>query len=433
MRAPPHSVDSEQTLLSCCLQDPRILGVLDLPEEAFYVEPHRLVYRALIDLRAEGSVSVGALGERLHQRGELRMVGGAEGLLALVEYAGTLVGWEHHARIVQGHATRRALAAACEIVRQAATDPEADLDALQAQVERDILGVFRAGGSDEPLTMAAVMERVDVGLRARQAGCPDTRVLTGFCDLDRMLCLSPGDLVVLAGDASHGKTALALDVAEHVAARGERVLVFELEMLAETLGQRRIAAGSGIPLTRLRTEALQADQAYLARREMERLRRLALRIDERSGVTLAQVASTCRRQTARWGQLALVVVDYLQLLAPTDTRATRERQVAEVSGGLKALAKELRSVVLLVSSLNRDRGARRNQRPTRANLRDSGQIEFDADAIVFVFREDVADPDSPKKGIGEIIVDKQRNGPTGVVELAYLGERVSFGDLARGR
>jgi replicative DNA helicase len=262
-----------------------------------------------------------------------------------------------------------------------------------------------------------------------------TGVPTGFYDFDRMTSgMQPGDLIILAARPSMGKTALAINIAEHVALNeGLPVAVFSMEMGASQLAIRIVGSIGRIDQGRLRTGKLTPDEWPRLTESIEKLRNVSLHIDETPGLTPSELRANARRLARSCGQLGLIVVDYLQLMSGSssdgDNRAT---EIGEISRGLKMLAKELQCPVIALSQLNRSVEQRTDKRPMMSDLRESGAIEQDADVIMFIYRDDYYNKDSKEPGVAEVIIGKQRNGPTGTVKLAFLKPITKFESLASG-
>ena len=262
-----------------------------------------------------------------------------------------------------------------------------------------------------------------------------TGVATGFYDFDRMTSgLQPGDLVVLAARPSMGKTALAINIAEHVALNeGLPVAVFSMEMGASQLAIRIVGSIGRIDQSRLRTGKLTADEWPRLTESIEKLRNVSLHIDETPGLTPSELRANARRLARQCGKLGLIVVDYLQLMSgSTSDGENRATEIGEISRGLKMLAKELQCPVMALSQLNRSVEQRTDKRPMMSDLRESGAIEQDADVIMFIYRDDYYNKDSKEPGVAEVIIGKQRNGPTGTVKLAFLKPITKFESLASG-
>jgi replicative DNA helicase len=441
LKLPPHSIEAEQSVLGGLLLDndaaDRIGDVLGA--EDFYADAHRLIYDHCTRLIAEGKpADVVTLAESLSSVHKLDYVGGLTYLGALVQNVPTAANIRHYATIVRERSILRQLASTAGEIADAAFNPMGRsarevLDVAEAKVlhiaEQGSRGAKNFAKIHELL--AGVVERIEE-LYNRDNPSDVTGIATGFTDLDRMTSgLQPGDLVVVAGRPSMGKTAFALNVGEHVAlALAKPVVVFSMEMGATQLAQRLIGSVGRLPSQHLRTGRLQPDDWERLSAALGRLSEAPILIDETPALTAIEIRSRTRRIMKQYGQLGLVVVDYLQLMSATGQGENRATEISEISRSMKALAKELRVPVMALSQLNRSLEQRPNKRPVMSDLRESGAIEQDADVIIFIYRDEVYNPDTQDKGVAEIIVGKQRNGPIGTVRLTFLGEYTRFENFA---
>ena len=330
---------------------------------------------------------------------------------------------------------RRLIAAGQRVVETGYSLPE-DVGAAVDQAETMVLEVGRSRSSDTVVSFADLLGAGIAGLEARYAsGGAISGLPTGFSDLDQMLSgLQPGDLVVLGARPSVGKSALALDMVRHVAFRdGRPVLLFSLEMSKEQLADRFIAAEAKVNLQHLRNGRLDETEWSRISSAIARIGASPLYIDHKRDIGVAEIRAKARRVRAQLGDLALVVVDYLQLMHSDAGSRPENRQieVAGISRGLKVLAGELGVPVLALSSLSRNLEARADKRPNLSDLRESGALEADADVVCFLYRDELYNRDSSDRGIAEVIVAKQRNGPTGFVKLAFLEHLAHFASMAR--
>ena len=430
-RVPPSSPRSETGVVGCLLYRPALLAdVLDtglLPED-FYRPAWGRAFAAVLSLSARGdaidAVTVDAeLGET-EGRPDMADLLGAGADVPSLAHAVT------YAERVHGAARLRRVLAACAEVTERAFDPASrkDVDGFTDWAERTVMAATeRADAREDPAPLAEVLDRSIAELRSRASG-EQVGIPTGFLDLDRMTGgLRSGQLIVLGARPSVGKSALALDVALHVARTSGPVLFVSAEMGALELGSR-VLSGGGVASDKLLTAKL--DNLDFSRLEARRaeLVDVPLMIDDSPGSTLGTIRARARRQVSRGG-LALLIVDYLQLIDGDGNRERREQEVAAVSRGLKALARELHVPVLAVAQLNRAVELRADKRPVLADLRDSGQLEQDADLVTFLYRPGVYDLDADP-GETELAIAKHRNGPTGIVHLVWLPSRMTFKDAA---
>ena len=438
-RIPPHHLEAEQSVLGSVLVDNAVLERLEglIQADAFYKLGHQKIWRAMERLAAAGEpIDLVTLSEELKRAGELDEVGGYTYLVGLAEQTPTAAYAEHYARIVAEKAALRRLIAAAGEVMRLAYDEAGSLEEILDKAGQKILEVQRDGGRRDFAAMNELVHQTFEHIHRlyENQGAP-TGVRTGFRELDRMIGgLEPGSLTIIAARPSMGKTSLALTIAQHAALKENvPVGIFSLEMPAIQLVTRIITAEARIDMNRLR-------QGQLSERDFQRLVDVAGRIseapiyiDDTPDLTLLELRARARRLAAQY-QLGLIVVDYLQLMsgaAGSVKSENRQQEIAAISRGLKGLARELEVPVVALSQLSRAVESRPNKRPMLSDLRESGSIEQDADLVLFIYRDEYYNPHSEKAGIAEIIVGKQRNGPTGTVELQFHAAHVRFNDLAR--
>ncbi|RDI96024.1 replicative DNA helicase [Meiothermus sp. QL-1] len=438
-RVPPHNLDAEASLLGSVLLDSEVLDRLEgyVTAEAFYKEGHRKIWAAMVDLRTRGQpVDLVTVAEALRQAGELESVGGVSYLIGLSENTPTAAYADYYGRIVAEKWTLRRLIAAAGEAMRLAYEEEGSLEEILDAAGRKVLEVSQQGAHVEFRTMRELVHETFERIQQihDNKGQPDG-VKSGFRDLDALIgSLAPGSLNIIAARPSMGKTAFALTIAQHVALREKTgVAIFSLEMPAVQLVTRMLCSEARIDMNRLR-------QGQLTDRDFSRLVDVAGRIaeapiliDDSSELTLMELRARARRLHAQQ-RLGLVVIDYLQLMsgpAQKNGGENRQQEIAQISRGLKGLARELNIPVIALSQLSRAVESRPNKRPMLSDLRESGSIEQDADLVMFIYRDDYYNPHSEKAGIAEIIVGKQRNGPTGTVELQFHPHHVRFNDLAK--
>ena len=441
LKLPPHSLEAEQSVLGGLLLDndavDKVGDVLADPD--FYSEAHRLIYTHILKLAAEAKpADVVTVSESLASVQKLDYIGGLAYLGALVQNVPTAANIRHYARIVRDRSILRQLAATAGDIADSAYNPlgrsaKEVLDQAEAKVLHIAEQGERGSRQYEELgkLLAGVVERIET-LYNRDDPSDVTGVPTGFVDLDRMTSgLQPGDLVIIAGRPSMGKTALALNMGEHVALAAKMpVAVFSMEMGASQLALRMIGSVGRLDQHKLRTGRLAAEDWDKLSAALGRLSEAPILIDETPALNAIEVRSRARRLYRTYGSLGLVIVDYLQLMQATTSGENRATEISEISRAMKSLAKELKVPVVALSQLNRSLEQRPNKRPVMSDLRESGAIEQDADVILFIYRDEVYNPETQDKGIAEIIVGKQRNGPIGKVDLAFLGEYTRFENLA---
>ncbi|MEY2809979.1 MAG: hypothetical protein RLZ66_1490 [Pseudomonadota bacterium] len=442
LRIPPHSLEAESSVLGGLLLDnsawDRVGDLLN--DSDFYRYEHRLVYAAVGALiNGSRPADVITVFEHLQSLGKADEVGGLAYLNSLAQYVPSASNIRRYGEIVRERAILRKLVSASDEISTTAFNPKGKPVAqILDEAEQKIFNIgeegsrMKQGFQSMDSLVVDLLDRVE---EMSQNPNDITGVATGFYDFDRMTSgLQPGDLVVLAARPSMGKTALAINIAEHVAVNeGLPVAVFSMEMGAAQLAIRIVGSIGRIDQGHLRTGKLSDDEWPRLTEAIEKLRSISLHIDETPGLTPSELRANARRLARQCGKLGLIVVDYLQLMSGSssdgDNRAT---ELGEISRGLKMLAKELQCPVIALSQLNRSVEQRTDKRPMMSDLRESGAIEQDADVIMFIYRDDYYNKDSKEPGVAEVIIGKQRNGPTGTVKLAFLKPITKFESLASG-
>jgi replicative DNA helicase len=442
LRIPPHSIEAESSVLGGLLLDNSAwdrVGDL-LVDSDFYRYEHRLIYGATGALiNASKPADVITVFEQLQNQGKADEAGGLAYLNSLAQYVPSASNIRRYAEIVRERSILRKLVSASDEIATNAFNPQGRaVDKILDEAEQKIFNIgeegsrMKQGFQSMDSLVVKLLDRVQ-----EMADNPNdiTGVPTGFYDLDRMTSgLQAGDMVVLAARPSMGKTAFAINIAEHVALNeGLPVAVFSMEMGASQLAVRIVGSIGRIDQGHLRTGKLNDDEWPRLTEAIERLRTVSLHIDETPGLTTSELRANARRLARQCGKLGLIVVDYLQLMSGSSTAGdNRATELGEISRGLKMLAKELQCPVIALSQLNRSVETRTDKRPMMSDLRESGAIEQDADIIMFIYRDDYYNKDSREPGVAEIIIGKQRNGPTGTVKLAFLKPLTRFESLASG-
>lgn len=443
LRIPPHSLEAESSVLGGLLLDnsswDRIGDLLN--DSDFYRYEHRLVFNSISSLiNNNRAADVITVFEQMQSQGKADEVGGLAYLNSLAQYVPSSANIRRYAEIVRERAILRKLVSVSdEIATSALNTNGRPVPNILDEAEQKIFNIgeegsrMRQGFQSMGNLVVELLDRVE-----EMSKNPNdiTGVPTGFVDLDRMTSgMQAGDLIVLAARPSMGKTALAINIAENVALKeGLPVAVFSMEMGASQLAIRIVGSIGRIDQGRLRTGKLHDEEWPRLAEAVERLRAVSLSIDETPGLTPSELRASARRLSRNCGKLGLVVVDYLQLMSGSsggdgDNRAT---ELGEISRGLKMLAKELQCPVIALSQLNRGVEQRTDKRPMMSDLRESGAIEQDADVIMFIYRDDYYNKDSKEPGVAEIIIGKQRNGPTGTVKLTFLKPITKFESYAGG-
>ncbi len=445
IKLPPHSAEAEQSVLGGLLLEntawDRVGDLIN--EQDFYTAAHRLIWRQITRLVEDNKpADVITVAESLESHNQLDEAGGLAYLSALASNTPSAANIRRYAEIVRERAVLRKLAEVGGEIAESAYNPMGRSVAQILDVaEAKVFEIKEAGarGSQgflqlKPL-LIQVVNRIDE-LYNRDNPNDVTGVPTGFADLDTKTSgLQPGDLVIVAGRPSMGKTAFSLNIAEHVALEAKLpVAVFSMEMGASQLVMRMLGSIGRLDQHKLRTGRIGDDEWPKLTHAIGVLDEAPVWIDESPALTSMEVRARARRlaRQCKDGRLGLIVIDYLQLMSGTGHGENRATEISEISRNLKSLAKELHVPVIALSQLNRSLEQRPNKRPVMSDLRESGAIEQDADVILFIYRDEVYNPDSQDKGRAEILIGKQRNGPTGMVPLAFLGEYTRFEDLARG-
>ena len=433
---PPQSLDAERAVLAAMLLDQ---GAIDKVEEilddtTFYRETHRKVFRAIASLSARNeSADLITVTEELRRLGELEAAGGATFLQSLLDSGLPSANVLFHARLVQEKAVLRLLISTAADITSRAYEGAGTWQDILDHAERQLFSISQDKLRHEFSSLKdAIKSTFEIIEKLYENKSAVTGVPTGYDDLDRMTSgLQPSDLVVVAGRPSMGKTSLMLNIAEHVAVRHKvPVGIFSLEMSKERVVQRFLCSAARIPAQRLRTGYLKESEWPILTQAAARLSEAPIFIDDTPAVGLMEMRAKARRLKARHG-LGLLCIDYLQLAKGVQGVESRQQEISQISQGLKALAKELEIPVIAGSQLSRAVEARESKRPILSDLRESGAIEQDADLVLFIYREEMYKPDNEDvKGQAELIVGKHRNGPTGIVRLAFLSEFTRFESLA---
>jgi replicative DNA helicase len=443
LRIPPHSIEAESSVLGGLLLDNGAWDrVADLLTHGnFYRFEHKLIYESIGALvNASKPADVITVFEHLQNQGKADEVGGLAYLNSLAQYVPSASNIRRYAEIVRERSILRKLVSASDEIATSAFNPQGKaVDKILDEAEQKIFHIGEEGARNKEGFQG--MDKLVVELLDRvqeMAENPNdiTGVPTGFYDLDRMTSgFQAGDLVILAARPSMGKTALAINIAEHVALHeGLPVAVFSMEMGASQLAVRVVGSIGRIDQSHLRTGKLTDEEWSRLSETIEKLRDVSLHIDETPGLTVSELRANARRLARQCGKLGLIVVDYLQLMSVSTSMNDENRATAvgEISRGLKMLAKELQCPVIALSQLSRGVESRTDKRPMMSDLRESGAIEQDADVIMFIYRDDYYNKDSKEPGIAEVIISKQRNGPTGTTKLAFLKPITKFESLASG-
>ena len=444
LKLPPHSIDAEQSVLGGLLLDNTAFDRIgDVVSEAdFYRDDHRRIFRHVARLIERGKpADVVTVDESIKASEDKDTAGGITYLAALAGNTPTAHNVRRYAEIVRECAVlRRLIEVSTEIADGALNRMGKEVGQLLDEAESKIFQIAEAGAKTrqgfmeiQPL-LTQVMERIDL-LYHKDNPSDITGIPTGYRDLDRDTSgLQPGDLIIIAGRPSMGKTALALNIAEHVAVENKLpVAVFSMEMSGSQLAMRLLGSIGRLDQHKLRTGRLSDDDWNRLTNAVGKLHDAPILVDESGALNALELRARARRLHRQYGALGLIIVDYLQLMQATSEGENRATEISEISRSLKSLAKELKVPVVALSQLSRAVEQRTGpKRPIMSDLRESGAIEQDADLILAIYREEVYTPDTPDKGMAEIIILKQRNGPIGTVKLTFLGEYTRFENYAQG-
>ena len=443
LRVPPHSVEAEQSVLGGLLLDnsafDRVTDIL--ADDDFYRFDHKIIWQhitRLIGLARPADVVT--VNESLSSAGKAEEVGGLAYLNALAHNTPSAANIRRYAEIVRERSMLRKLVSVADEIAAGAFNPQGkEARQLLDEAESRVFQIAQEGARGtngfqeiQPL-LSQVVERIDE-LYHREGDSDVTGVPTGFSDLDRMTSgLQPGDLVIVAGRPSMGKTSFSMNIGEHVAIeQGLPVAVFSMEMGAVQLAMRMLGSVGMLDQHRMRTGKLTADDWPRLTHAVQQVQEAQIYIDETPALSAMEVRARARRLARQCGQLGLIIIDYMQLMSASSAGENRATEISEISRSLKGLAKELQCPLIALSQLNRSLEQRPNKRPVMSDLRESGAIEQDADVILFIYRDEVYNPDSPDKGTAEIIIGKQRNGPIGTVRLTFQGSSTRFLNYTSG-
>lgn len=434
LRVPPHSIEAEQSVLGGLMLDNQAWDKVGdkITEEDFYRADHRQIFRTIVELADHNKpFDVVTLSERLDSRGELEAVGGLAYLGTLVSETPSSANIDAYADIVRERSVLRQLITVGTDIANSGYQSEGRgsrelLDKAEQQVfhiaDQSVRG--KQGFKALPSLLTDVVDRIDMLYNQDSA---ITGLPTGFDDFDeRTSGLQAGDLVIVAGRPSMGKTSFAMNMAENVAIKTKKtVAIFSMEMPGEALAMRMVASLGRISMQKIRTGKLSEEDWPRVTSAVSLLAEAPIYIDDGSALSPTEIRARCRRIKREHG-LGLIVIDYLQLMQVHGSSENRATEISEISRALKGLAKEMDVPVIALSQLNRSLEQRPNKRPVMSDLRESGAIEQDADLIVFIYRDEVYNEESPDKGVAEIITGKQRNGPIGVDRLTFLGQYTRF-------
>jgi len=428
----PQAVEAERALLGGLITDPGKLG--DVAEvvdgDAFYRREHGALFTLLQEMMQRGEhIDLVTVPERIARGGEAERFGGVAYVVELPDHVPSTANLVHYAEVIKDKALLRGLIERATELTQKAYDQPPDVTELLDEAAREVtkLGAGKSRKGWHPISLIVDEELVRIEQLSEEKGST-TGYTTGFLDLDEKLAgLHPTDLIILAARPAMGKTALALNIAQNLALMEERAVgLFSMEMGRGQLVTRMLCCHGLVDAGKVRTGNLDTEDWERFIEASEYLRKARVHIDDTPGLSIGELRTRARRLKAEHKDLALIVIDYLQLMKGEDPRQPREQQISSISRGLKGLAKDLEAPVIALSQLNRGVESRQEKRPMVSDLRESGAIEQDADIIMFIYRDEYYNPDSLDKGLAEVIIAKQRNGPTGTVKLVFQGQYTRF-------
>ncbi|MFY8300503.1 replicative DNA helicase [Pseudoalteromonas sp. SS15] len=441
LKVPPHSIEAEQSVLGGLMLDNQAFDrVAELVvSQDFYTRTHKLIFEAMEKLVEQSQpIDLITISESLEKNNQLSAVGGFAYLAEIAKNTPSAANIDAYASIVRERAVVREMITVANEIAEAGFNPEGRdshelLDLAESKVFK--IAEQRSKSTEGPQSIHSILEKtvdkIEELYQSPQDGV--TGVSSGYNDLDQMTAgLQPSDLIIVAARPSMGKTTFAMNLAEHAAMTQDKpVLIYSLEMPSEQIMMRMLASLGRINQTKVRTGQLDdEDWARLSSTMGLLMEKGKMYIDDASGLTPTDVRSRARRIARDHGGISMIMVDYLQLMRVPSLSDNRTLEIAEISRSLKALAKELQCPVIALSQLNRTLEQRADKRPVNSDLRESGSIEQDADLIMFIYRDEVYNEDSPDKGVAEIIIGKQRNGPIGKVRLTFQGQFSRFDNYA---
>lgn len=436
MRIPPHSTEAEQSVIGAIIMDQEAVVVASeiLRPTDFYRPDHQEIYSAILDLYTSNNpVDLVTIQNRLSERGVLEQIGGISYLAELATIVPTSAHIKQYAKIVEDKAVlRRLIKASQEITAKSYAGDDAIPD-IMSFAEKQVFDIIQNRHTEDFTHInEIIVTSIDKIEQAHVNQGSITGVPTGFTDLDyKTAGMQPSDLILVAARPSMGKTAFSLNVIQSAAIKNKKkVAVFSLEMSKDQLVNRMLCAEAMVDAQKVRTGNLDPQDWDRIARAIPSITAADIFIDDTPGISVMEMKAKCRRLKMDKG-LDLIMIDYLQLMSGSAKGDSRQQEISEISRSLKALAREMSSPVIALSQLSRACETRADHRPMLSDLRESGAIEQDADVVMFLYRDEYYHPDSEKKNIGEIIIAKQRNGPTGTVELVWLGQYTKFANMDR--
>ena len=434
MRIPPHSIEAEQSVIGSMIMDHDAVIVASeiLRPDDFYRPDHAQIYAAIMELYTTGNpIDLITIQDKLVQKGVLEQIGGLSYIAELASSVPTSAHIKQYAKIVEEKATLRRLIKASNEISAKSFEGEEPLDNIMGFAKKQIFEILQNKKTEDFTGIdEIVLTSIEKIEEAHKSQGGITGIETGFIDLDhRTAGLQPSDLVLVAARPSMGKTAFALNIIQTAGIKNKKsVAVFSLEMSKDQLVSRMLCAEAMVDSQKARTGALEKDDWDKLAQSIPNIANSRIFIDDTAGINVMEMRAKCRRLKMEKG-LDLIMIDYLQLMSGTGDGSSRQQEISDISRSLKALAREMNAPVIALSQLSRACETRTDHRPMLSDLRESGAIEQDADVVMFLYRDEYYHPDTEKKNVGEVIIAKQRNGPTGTVELVWLGQYTKFANM----
>lgn len=434
-RVMPHDTEAEKSVIGSMLMDKEAIRVAAdaLVRDDFYTGQYGILFEAMVELEKEGKpADIVQVQDKLKKMGAPEEIAGVDFLRDIFNYLPTSANIKHYTKLVKDNSVLRKLIKTVQTIENDCYEGRKEIDNLLYEAEKSVTAVTQSGGSEEFTPISdVVMEALDKMEAAAKAGGKITGIPTGFKHLDyKTAGLQNSDFILVAARPSMGKTAFVLNIAQHVAVKNKTTTaIFSLEMSKVQLVNRLISMESKVDSKNIRTGNMSAAEWTSVSEGASRVGESSLIIDDTPGISIAALRSKCRK-FKRDNNLGLIIIDYIQLMTGGGRNESRQQEVSEISRALKGVARELNVPVIALSQLSRAVEARENKRPMLSDLRESGAIEQDADVVMFIYRDEYYNKDKPEnKGKAEIIISKQRNGPTGTVDLAWIGDLTKFADL----
>jgi len=439
MRIPPHSIDAEQSVLGSIIMDGDSGDAISIASQIlsaddFYRPTHKEIFAATLELYAKNTpIDIITLKEKLIERGQFEQIGGLDYLASLTAVTPTSAHIKEYSNIVADKSNLRRLINASANISNKSYSAEEPISDIMAYAEAELSNALLNKQTDDFLHVnEIIVTTINKIEQANRAGGQITGIPTGFTDIDyKTSGLQPSDLILVAARPSMGKTAFALNIIQAAAiVNHKKVAIFSLEMAKDQLVNRMLCSEAHVDAQKIRTGQLNTADFDALAHAIPKITGADVFIDDTAGISVMDMRAKCRRLKMEKG-LDLIMIDYLQLMSGNPRSESRQQEISEISRSLKALAREMNAPVIALSQLSRACESRADHRPMLSDLRESGAIEQDADVVMFLYRDEYYNPETDKKNIGEVIIAKQRNGPTGTVELTWLGKYTKFVDTAK--